>query len=422
MIGVELHETACLVSPEGDGPLVSQATPLGESHAQALKRWIADRSIADPANANAVMADSAMTDASFCIAVAANERASKLGELLGECLAERISIAGFVDAAVLAASAAGMQGVGVVLALQRQDAVATRVVETAGMQRRAAMLQEQGCGWGDLRRVCLQRIADTMIRQTRFDPLHEINDERYLADHLQAWLQQATTTGEVRIELMALGKPLAVVLSLDDFVKATEPVLRKLRGLLRDLRLPGMEQYFLLPEALLDFPGVSAMLSGFGHVPIFLMSDGLAARAAARCHFSQTHDRQVFLHRQIMIAKFYEPKRFSAVHSKPYQKPTHMLYENKVWSLATPVSIGRATDSALLLPAGLVGVSRQHCTVYSDADESVVIDHSRYGTWVNEEPVRGRQRLAAGDRLRIGDPGVELSLITVGDENGQASR
>jgi pSer/pThr/pTyr-binding forkhead associated (FHA) protein len=51
-------------------------------------------------------------------------------------------------------------------------------------------------------------------------------------------------------------------------------------------------------------------------------------------------------------------------------------------------------------------------------DEWVLIDHSRYGTWINDERVRGRQRLAAGDRVRVGDLGIELNLITVSDNDG----
>jgi pSer/pThr/pTyr-binding forkhead associated (FHA) protein len=45
---------------------------------------------------------------------------------------------------------------------------------------------------------------------------------------------------------------------------------------------------------------------------------------------------------------------------------------------------------------------------------AVVVDHSRYGTWLNDERVFGRATLRAGDRLRLGRPGVTLELITSG--------
>ena len=45
------------------------------------------------------------------------------------------------------------------------------------------------------------------------------------------------------------------------------------------------------------------------------------------------------------------------------------------------------------------------------AEAPVVQDRSRYGTFVNGERVAGSAALAAGDRLRIGTPGVVLDLV-----------
>ena len=43
----------------------------------------------------------------------------------------------------------------------------------------------------------------------------------------------------------------------------------------------------------------------------------------------------------------------------------------------------------------------------------MVEDHSSTGTFVNGERVSARAVLRAGDRLRLGSPGVELLLIAV---------
>jgi pSer/pThr/pTyr-binding forkhead associated (FHA) protein len=43
-----------------------------------------------------------------------------------------------------------------------------------------------------------------------------------------------------------------------------------------------------------------------------------------------------------------------------------------------------------------------------------VRDHSRYGSFVNGERVERETELGAGDRLRVGTPGVVLELVTVG--------
>ena len=60
------------------------------------------------------------------------------------------------------------------------------------------------------------------------------------------------------------------------------------------------------------------------------------------------------------------------------------------------------------------GISRMHCTLLAERGRALVRDHSRYGTFVNGERVAGEAELGAGDRLRVGTPGVVLELVTVG--------
>jgi pSer/pThr/pTyr-binding forkhead associated (FHA) protein len=74
-----------------------------------------------------------------------------------------------------------------------------------------------------------------------------------------------------------------------------------------------------------------------------------------------------------------------------------------------------STSRYITLPEGLAGVSRRHCTFVHDGDELVLLDHSTFGTFVNGERVQERVRVHAGDRVRLGEPGVELALIAVGE-------
>ena len=48
-------------------------------------------------------------------------------------------------------------------------------------------------------------------------------------------------------------------------------------------------------------------------------------------------------------------------------------------------------------------------------------DLSTYGTFVNGERIGGRMSLQAGDRLRLGTPGVECELVRVVDDDGAPS-
>jgi hypothetical protein len=100
--------------------------------------------------------------------------------------------------------------------------------------------------------------------------------------------------------------------------------------------------------------------------------------------------------------------------------PTHVLWEGRALPLAgAPLEIGRTPGpGGIALADGLAGVSRLHCTLRREAGDVVLVDHSRHGTRVNGERVSARARLRAGDRLLIGDPGVEIALIAVGAADG----
>jgi pSer/pThr/pTyr-binding forkhead associated (FHA) protein len=57
------------------------------------------------------------------------------------------------------------------------------------------------------------------------------------------------------------------------------------------------------------------------------------------------------------------------------------------------------------------GISRAHCRVFEDGGVVVLEDLSTWGTFVNGERVGGRAVVEAGDRIRLGSPGIELLLV-----------
>ena len=95
--------------------------------------------------------------------------------------------------------------------------------------------------------------------------------------------------------------------------------------------------------------------------------------------------------------------------------PTHVLYRGQAIALGSePLVIGLAPGAGpriLQVVGAAAGVSRVHCSLLRTPQGVTVIDHSRYGTWLNDEAVSGRAPLRAGDRLRLGRPGVTLELI-----------
>jgi pSer/pThr/pTyr-binding forkhead associated (FHA) protein len=95
---------------------------------------------------------------------------------------------------------------------------------------------------------------------------------------------------------------------------------------------------------------------------------------------------------------------------------THVIQAGRAHAIAAEplvVGAGDGPGRRIAVAAG-AGISRRHCTILSENGRALVRDHSRYGTFVNGERVEGEAELGAGDRLRLGTPGVVLELVTVG--------
>ena len=64
------------------------------------------------------------------------------------------------------------------------------------------------------------------------------------------------------------------------------------------------------------------------------------------------------------------------------------------------------------------GLSRQHCTVRSEHGALMLFDHSRFGTWLNGHRVEGAVVLESGDVVTVGNPPVEIRLVTEAGPGG----
>jgi pSer/pThr/pTyr-binding forkhead associated (FHA) protein len=80
-----------------------------------------------------------------------------------------------------------------------------------------------------------------------------------------------------------------------------------------------------------------------------------------------------------------------------------------------PVKIGRLPTMDIALPPSQdIQVSGHHCTIRYTGDRFVVQDHSRNGTFVNEELVRGEAPLNDGDILRLAPDGPTARFRIIG--------
>src|SRR5207253_5909485 len=98
-------------------------------------------------------------------------------------------------------------------------------------------------------------------------------------------------------------------------------------------------------------------------------------------------------------------QRESAQADAPWLAPSHVLFAGRTFALgAEPLVVGRAPGAghAITLAEGLAGVSRRHCTFLRDGAQLLLLDHSRFGSFVNGERVAERVR---SEERRVGKEG-----------------
>jgi hypothetical protein len=377
------------------------------------------------------------------IAAPAQAEAPGLEALLGIACRQGLSIDGFIDAAAVATAALGSERNTIVVELGLHHAAATAIdCEAARARRRRSVLTERG-GFIELYQVWLDLISTTMVKRTRFDPLHDAATEQQLFDAIPSLTQEVATTGNTTASVTKGKERFEVALTRDQFAQAAEPIYRSIVGLLHQLRPAGAPIAIVIPRSVAELPGVWEQLEQFVGCELVSVPDGFAAAAASLLDLPgpATDEDSVRLLRRLPLQA--QAVLTGSVAREPLGQrrssgpaPSHALLDGRAYSLsAESLVVGRAPEPQsapatampaataavpassrhITLPEGLAGVSRRHCTFVHDGDELVLLDHSTFGTFVNGERVQERVRVHAGDRVRLGEPGVELALIAVGE-------
>lgn len=355
--------------------------------------------------------------------------APSLGTVLSLLARTGARVSTLRDAAVVGAAALDLRNDALVMELGLHHVAATRVTCTErGFARAAQRVSLRLGGWLELRESWLALAAEALVRRTRFDPLHDAATEQRLYDALPGVLIEAALRDRVTLRTQGPGAELAVELTRDQLAVPVQPFMRGAATLLHSLRPAGTAVTLVLPAVLTRLPGIDTLLAGFSGCELCAVPDGFAAlglssalAAGAVQSTAPGDDGSVRLLRRIeqAIPLVHEAVQRSRVAAGAVAAPpTHLLHAGRALALSvTPLEIGRAPAGApsLALAGDLSGVSRLHCSVVCEAGQVMLVDHSRYGSYVNGERVAGRSILRSGDVVRVGDPGVELTLITVRD-------
>ncbi len=355
-------------------------------------------------------------------AVPAYMDAECLGLLLGIAGEIGVSLVTLVDSAVAATRREYVGAVPVHIDISLHGASLSRLSQNGQVQiEQSEQLPE--CGVHALYDTWLNTVAETFVRQSRFDPLHTAATEQILLNKLGEWLSQASRQEIVRLELEHAGVMHSAEIESLSLIAAAAPyyqtIINKLRALYRADDLPAIQ----ITDRVARLPGLTQMLRAHVGGEVFALEPGATARGAlARCRDSQSSGAGVSLVRHLpwdQSAFSVEREELGRVEGNA---PTHLLYQNTAYAINTsPLEIGSQPPESgryVSLANDMPGVSRRHCSVSQVTTQCIVEDHSRYGTFVNGHRIKGSTVLQVGDSLRIGSPGCEFQLITTDKDYG----
>jgi hypothetical protein len=346
----------------------------------------------------------------------------QLGLLLGLAKEAGLDPVGLVDAGLAAASLEPAPETMLQLELGLHRAVVTVLDCGAGLRRtRFEMLPQHG--WLALQQAWLDAIASAFVLKTRFDPLHQATTEQRLCDGLPGWLGAAQQDGEAVIELESGTASFSVDLSGEDFARAAARSYDEYARVLQRARPVGGPLNLRLSRRFAAMPGLEARLAGIRDCEIVRLPRGAAALGALAW---EPHIRQggraltLVQHLPVALRKGEATTRPSS--SVPVDaRPTHVVFAARAYRLGpTPLTLGAGVPAdrrALVLGPG-PGISRSHCSISLADGAAWLEDHSTYGTYLNGERVSGRVQLRAGDRLRVGSPGIECELVRAVEDDG----
>jgi hypothetical protein len=408
------HPTA--TSTRHLGMLLSQSTVTDRTVALVAAEWVNRLAIQAPQSSERVW-------------IATPAHASTQGLRASLAIARKLALPvdGFVDSAVASVAALGLEQGAIALEVGLHHAAATYIDrDGAQVRRRRTVVTERG-GLMSFYQGWLELVSTTLVKRTRFDPLHDAATEQQLFELLAACAGEAAAHGSAQAVVTKGTERFEVALTRDQFAQAGQSLHREIIRLLHELRPAGAPLVLVVPSLVERLPGLNDELEQFTGCEWVSLPDGFAARAISQLDLPGREpggpmgqpDQPVRLLRRLPANQpGGDISRTSlGADRETRAPPSHLLLNGQVYALASsePLVIGRmpAGPRTIALSEGLAGVSRRHCTLTPEGNEVVLVDHSGFGTYVNGERVAERVRVCAGDRIRIGEPGVELALILV---------
>jgi hypothetical protein len=370
---------------------------------------------------------------SVILAVPGTFTAEQLGLILGIARAAGIPVRGLIDAAVAAASTASTAAGRLLhLDLQLHRIVLTEMSGGAEVMRGAVRVSDH-TGRLALEAAWARRIAAIFVRRTRFDPLHIAATEQELYLRLPEFLARLRIGEQADLELGDPGSGRRVEIRRHEIEAAVEADLEGIVHLARSQTRHGESTAILMSHRVAAIPGLAERLADIDGAERIELPAAASISAVLRDPKSILSPGEELPFVLRLAAAATESSRLDgeagrvtrpATLSSPGATlpPTHLLHAGTAHPITPePLVLGTAVPEGargLELAGATSGISRAHCRLFRDGDRIVIEDLSAHGSFLNGRRIDGRTEIAAGDRLRLGSPGIELQLIRMVDPDG----
>jgi len=362
------------------------------------------------------------------IALPGSHSEQQMGLILGIAQACEIPVEGIVDAAVAAAATVSPSGHVLHLDLELNGIVLTELASDRELVRTRVQVGDH-TGWVRLRDAWAKRVARSFVSRTRFDPLHVASTEQALHGRLEELVPQLCRQTRGTVELEAGGRVHTVEVERDELIEAVAADYDGFVQLVGQLSSAGQPSTVLLTDRVACLPGFEGRLTEVATTEVVRLPPAAAAAGALRyVDLVRAPGEAVpYITRLTLDVPVRTPvvdgprPPVAPPRSDETTLPTHVVHQGRAYAVTDqPFVVGTEVPSdgrGLELPDTTSGLSNVHCSVRRSGSRVIVEDHSSQGTFLNDQRVAGTAPVAAGDRLRVGVPGVELQFITVTDDD-----
>ena len=349
----------------------------------------------------------------------------QLGVLLGLTQEIGIRVSGMLSsaAAVSARPYPGRQ-------LVHLDVGLHRVSVTPLEQSDSVMaLQEIGLedtGLTSVMDLWAQRFSELFVLATRFDPLHRADTEQLIYDYLPGWLQSIQEKDVCEFELEHYQDIHRIEVRREQLLAAASGFYRALVQLVAQVRQGGASLVVQVSHHLGLLPGLMTELQRLDDALVLSLGPDAPVMGALAMPAVESKSGQVKLLKRVpwreQAQVAVDKNVFQDSEKTPDAGSSHVVYKGIAYPVgAEGLSIGRTKDKerrSIVLEGDHSGVSGSHCELVLRDGEVKLIDRSRHGTFVNEKRVPVETTLRPADVIRIGSPGEELWVISVGKDCG----